>query len=145
MLFTDWQWTQQQISTLVLQGNELNCESTGSIRNAPICDPLLRSRIRSTLKNLQTDDSRKRDLKMHTGFDWHGVKFRHTAFISNKECCHFHGSNSLLHASRWGSSHTAGLTARAEPQEDLPHRSWPAVSQSCSATWVWSTVTVLTL
>lgn len=91
----------------MFQGNELNSESTGSIRNAPTFVPLPRSRIGSTLKNLPTGNLRKWDLKMRMDFDWHWDKFHHTAFISNKDFCHFHASNSLLHPSKWGSEGAA--------------------------------------
>lgn len=59
------------------------------------------------LSNLQTDDSRKWNLKMRTGFDWHGVTFHHTVCISSNEFCHFHPSDSLLHPSGWGSEGAA--------------------------------------
>jgi len=62
----------------LLLGKDLNCEFTVSIRNTPIFAPLLRSRIRSMLINLQTDDSRKQNLRMCIGFGWDRVKFHHT-------------------------------------------------------------------
>lgn len=82
---TDWAFfsvdTWHQISTLSLLGKDLNCGFIGSIGNTPLFVPLPKSRIRSMISNLQTDDSRKENLRMCTALGWDRVKFHHSGLF----------------------------------------------------------------